>query len=213
MTRMFTTLLRQSGAALRLMLVMTVLLGVLYPLAVWGVSRVPGLQAKAEGSVVRVDGRPVGSQLIGVDLRAADPNRDPWFHTRPSAGSDGPLGPGDPSTSGASNLAADNPKLVGLVQQRKEIIAGREGVLVSQVPPDAVTASASGLDPAISPAYAYLQAARVARVNGLAPQVVRHLVDQHVQGRALGVLGEPTVNVLDLNLAVQNLAVPRLARH
>lgn len=203
---MVTTLLRQTGAALRLMLVMTVLLGVLYPLAVWGVSRAPGLRAKAEGSVVSVDGRAVGSRLIGVDLGAADPNHDPWFHTRPSASSDGPLGPGDPATSGASNLAADNPKLVDLVARRKEVIAGREGVAPSRVPPDAVTASGSGLDPAISPAYAYLQAARVARVNGLAPQVVRELVGRYVQGRALGVLGEPTVNVLDLNLAVHRLA-------
>lgn len=206
MIQVFTTLLRQAGAALRLMLVLTVLLGVLYPLGVWAVSRLPGLHDKAEGSLVELNGRVVGSRLIGVDLTATDPNNDPWFHTRPSASASGPLGPGDPSTSGASNLAADNPKLVGLVAQRKAIIAGREGVAPSRVPPDAVTASGSGLDPAISPAYAYLQAPRVARTNGLPAQVVRHLVDQQVQGRALGVLGEPTVNVLELNLAVHRLA-------
>jgi K+-transporting ATPase ATPase C chain len=204
--QVFTTLLRQAGAALRLMLVLTVLLGVLYPLGVWGVSRLPGLHDKAEGSLVELNGRVVGSRLIGVDLTATDPNNDPWFHTRPSASASGPLGPGDPSTSGASNLAADNPKLVGLVAQRRAIIAGREGVPPSRVPPDAVTASGSGLDPAISPAYAYLQAPRVARTNGLPAQVVRQLVDQQVQGRALGVLGEPTVNVLELNLAVHRLA-------
>lgn len=206
MIQVFTTLLRQAGAALRLMLVLTVLLGVLYPLGVWGVSRLPGLHDKAEGSLVELNGRVVGSRLIGVDLTATDPNNDPWFHTRPSASASGPLGPGDPSTSGASNLAADNPKLVGLVAQRRAIIAGREGVPPSRVPPDAVTASGSGLDPAISPAYAYLQAPRVARTNGLPAQVVRQLVDQQVQGRALGVLGEPTVNVLELNLAVHRLA-------
>jgi K+-transporting ATPase ATPase C chain len=201
----FTNVLRQTGAGLRLMLVLTVLTGVLYPLAVWAVSRVPGLQNKAEGSIVYVNGQAVGSQEIGVDLTASDPKHDPWFHGRPSAGSSDPLGPGDPSTSGASNLAADNPKLVQLVQQRKAAIAAREGVTPDQVPADAVTASASGLDPDISPAYAYLQVVRVARENGLSEQQVRQIVDQYAQGRGLGVLGEPTVNVLDLNLAVHQL--------
>ncbi|HET6503488.1 MAG TPA: potassium-transporting ATPase subunit C [Amycolatopsis sp.] len=201
----FTNLVRQSGAALRLMLVLTVITGVIYPLAVWAVSRAPGLESKAEGSIVYVNGQAVGSQEIGVDLTASDPNHDPWFHTRPSALSSDPLGPGDPSTSGASNLSADNPKLVQLVQERKDEIAKREGVSPSQVPPDAVTASASGLDPDISPAYAYLQVARVARNNGLTDAQVRQIVDQHVQGRALGVLGEPVVDVLDLNVAVQQL--------
>jgi K+-transporting ATPase ATPase C chain len=203
-----SNIFRQTGVALRLMLVLTVLLGVAYPLAVWAVSRIPGLESKAEGSVVSVDGRPVGSSLIGVDLTPADPDHDPYFHTRPSAIASDPLGPGDPSTSAASNLAADNPKLVQLVQRRKEAIARREGVAPDQIPPDAVTASASGLDPAISPAYAYLQVARVARENGLSQQQVRQIVDDQVQGRGLGVLGEPTVNVLDLNLAVHRLIHP-----
>jgi K+-transporting ATPase ATPase C chain len=201
----FTNILRQSGAGLRLMLVLTVLTGVLYPLAVWAVSRVPGLENKAEGSIVYVNGQAVGSEEIGVDLTASDPNHDPWFHNRPSAGSSDPLGPGDPSTSGASNLSADHPKLVQLVQERKAAIAKREAVSPDQVPPDAVTASASGLDPDISPAYAYLQVPRVARENGLSEQQVRQIVDQQVQGRGLGVLGEPTVDVLDLNLAVHQL--------
>jgi potassium-transporting ATPase KdpC subunit len=201
--RWFASLLRQASAGLRLMLVFTILTGVLYPLAVWGISRVPGLQDKAEGSIVRVDGHPVGSELIGTDLTAPDPNHDPWFHTRPSASASDPLGPGDPSTSGGSNLAADNPKLIELVHQRKTAIAQREGVPEQQVPADAVTASASGLDPAISPAYAYLQVPRVARENHLTDQQVRHLVDQQLHGRALGVLGEPTVHVLDLNLALR----------
>lgn len=201
----FSTALRQTGAGLRLMLVMTVLTGMLYPLAVWGVSRLPGLESKAEGSIVYSGGRAVGSEEIGVDLTATDPNHDPWFHTRPSGTASDPLGVGDPSTSGASNLASDNPKLVQLVQQRKAAIAAREGVSPDQVPPDAVTASASGLDPAISPAYADLQVARVARVNGLSDQQVRQIVDDHISGRGAGVLGEPTVNVLDLNLAIRQL--------
>ncbi|WP_027941862.1 K(+)-transporting ATPase subunit C [Amycolatopsis taiwanensis] len=203
-----SNMVRQAGAGLRLMLVLTVLAGVLYPLAVWSVSRLPGLENKAEGSIVYVNGQPVGSAEIGVDLTPADPRHDPWFHTRPSGTAGEPLGPGDPSTSGASNLAADNPKLVQLVQERRDAIAQREGVPADQVPPDAVTASASGLDPAISPAYAYLQISRVARENGLSEQQVRQLVDGQVQGRALGVLGEPTVNVLALNVAVQQLVHP-----
>ncbi len=111
----FSTTLRQAWAGLKLLLVLTVLTGILYPLAVWGVSRLPGLQGNAEGSIVSVNGQPVGSERIGVDLTAADPAHDPWFHTRPSATASDPLGPGDPSTSGASNLAADNPKQVQLV--------------------------------------------------------------------------------------------------
>lgn len=201
-----STVLRQTGAGLRLMLVLTVLLGALYPLAVWSISRLPGLENKAEGSIVYVNGQPVGSAEIGVDPTPADPQHDPWFHNRPSGTT--PLGPGDPSTSGGSNLAAGNPNLVQLVQERKNAIAQREGVAPDQVPPDAVTASGSGLDPAISPAYAYLQIPRVARENGLSEPQVRQLVDDQVQGRALGVLGEPTVNVLVLNVAVQHLAHP-----
>lgn len=198
----FSNALRQTGAGLRLLLVLTVITGLLYPGAVWAVAHVPGLESKAEGSVVSVNGQAVGSALIGVDLAAADPNHDPWFHTRPSATAGDPLGPGDPSTSAASNLSADNPKLRDLVQTRREAIARREGVTLDQVPPDAVTASASSVDPAISPAYASLQVPRVARENGLSEAAVRQLVDDHVDGRALGVLGEPTVTVLELNVAV-----------
>jgi potassium-transporting ATPase KdpC subunit len=201
----FSPALRQTGAGLRLLLVLTVITGVLYPGAVWAVAHVPGLDSKAEGSVVTVDGQAVGSALIGVDLVAVDPHHDPWFHTRPSATASDPLGPGDPSTSAASNLAADNPELVRLVQTRKEAIAEREGVTPDRVPPDAVTASASSVDPGISPAYAYLQVPRVARENGLSEAQVHRIVDAQVDGRGLGVLGEPTVTVLDLNIAVQRL--------
>ncbi len=199
---MLTTLLRQSAAGLRVLLVMTVLLGLAYPFAIYGVSRIPGLHARAEGSLVEVDGRVVGSELIGIDsVSPAGP--DPYFHTRPSASAEGVLGPGDPSVSGGSNLAGDSPDLLDAVTQRRRLIAAREGVVPADVPPDAVTAPASGMDPHISPAYAQLQVPRVARATGLPESEVRALVAAHTTGRTLGFLGEPTVNVLALNLAVQ----------
>ncbi|MCT2584763.1 potassium-transporting ATPase subunit C [Actinophytocola gossypii] len=197
------TLLAQTRAGLRALLVLTVLVGVLYPLGIWLVSRVPGLHDNAEGSVVVRDGRAVGSAHIGIDPVPADPDADPWFHTRPSAGSSGPLGPGDPAASGGSNKGQSDPDLTALVNERKDLIAVREGVPRDRVPPDAVTASASGLDPHISPAYAELQVPRVARVTGLSEDRVRALVAEHTSDRVLWFLGEPAVNVLALNLAVQ----------
>ena len=196
-------LVKQSLAGLRILLVLTVLTGVLYPLAVWTIGRVPGLQANAEGSVITRDGQAVGSELIGVDLVASDPANDPWFHNRPSALAKDPLGPGDPSSSLASNKSAVNEDYDAVVAERRDAIAAREGVASEQVPADAVTASASGLDPQISPAYAELQVARVARVTGLSADKVRELVKDNTTGRGLGVLGDPAVNVLELNLAVQ----------
>jgi K+-transporting ATPase ATPase C chain len=206
-----TSLGKQTLAALRVLVVLTVLTGILYPLGVWVVSRIPGLQGNAEGSVVQVDGRNVGSDLIGIDPVANDPANDPWFHNRPSAialdrdgdGSPDNLGPADPSISAGSSKGAFDEDLVAAVQERRKLIAEREGVRESEVPADAVTASASGLDPHISPAYAELQVARVARVSGLSEDEVRALVEEHTDGRGLGVLGEPGVNVLELNLAVQ----------
>jgi potassium-transporting ATPase KdpC subunit len=195
---MLTSLLRQSGAALRMLLVATVVLGLVYPLAVWGVSRLPGLAGPAEGSLIGTQ----GSALIGVDPVPTDPNADPYFHTRPSASAKDALGPGDPSTSGGSNQGGFSDKLLEQVQQRRAAIAAREGVDPAAVPADAVTASASGVDPDISPAYADLQVARVARVTGLPVDRVRTLVADATDGRSLGFLGEPTVDVTELNLAV-----------
>jgi K+-transporting ATPase ATPase C chain len=192
------SLLKQSFAGLRVLLVLTVLTGILYPLGVWAISRIPGLAGNAEGSVVTVNGTAVGSDLIGIDPVAKDPNHDPWFHTRPSAAANS-------ATSGASNMGGDNPELVKNIQERKDTVAKREGVDPSQVPADAVTASASGLDPQISPAYAALQVPRVARETGLSQAEVRELVAENTDGRGLGFLGEPGVNVLKLNLAVQVL--------
>ncbi len=192
------SLVKQTAAGLRVLLVLTVLLGVLYPLSVWAVSRLPGLRANAEGSQVTVDGQVVGSDLIGIDPVAADPDHDPWFHSRPSATD-------DPAVSGGSNKGAFDEDLVAAVRERRDTVAHREGVDPSAVPADAVTASASGLDPHISPAYAELQVPRVARENGVSEQEVRALVEEHTDGRGMGVLGEPGVNVLELNVAVTRL--------
>ncbi len=196
-------LLKQTWAGLRLLLAMTVLLGIVYPLGVWAVSRVPGLQGHAEGSVVTQNGQAVGSSLIGIDPVAADPARDPWFHNRPSASSKDVLGPGDPSTSGPSNKGPYNEDLAKAIAQRRALIAQREGVTPAEVPADAVTASGSGLDPAISVAYADLQVLRVARNTGLSEEKVRQLVADNTSGNGIGV---PGVNVLRLNLAVHSAA-------
>lgn len=189
-------LIKQSLAGLRVLLVLTVITGILYPFGIWAVSRIPGLHGNAEGSVITVNGQAVGSELIGVDPVAKDPAHDPWFHNRPSAITDS-------TTSGGSNKGAFDESLVKAIQDRKNAIAQREGVDPSRVPADAVTASGSGLDPAISPAYAELQAPRVARENNLPLDTVKALIENNTTGRGLGFLGDPTVNVLRLNLAVQ----------
>ena len=183
--------LRQSLAGLRLLLVLTVVLGLAYPMAVYGVGRL--VPDRADGSMLTVDGSVVGSRLIGQAF-----DGDEWFLPRPSVAGDGY----DPLASGASNLGPENPDLLATVTERKRAVADREGVDTSAVPPDAVTASGSGLDPDISPEYARLQVERVARVRGLDPAAVGGLVDDHVQGRDLGFLGEPHVNVLELNAAL-----------
>jgi len=210
-----SALLRQTWAGVKILLVLTVVTGILYPLSVWAVSRVPGLESRAEGSVVTYNGQPVGSSLIGtnpVDPNAKnDPTNDRYFHTRPSeqasdfsASDKAKLGLGDidPSSSGASNKGQDDDTLYAQIAARKALIAKREGVSPDQVPPDAVTASASGLDPAISVAYANLQVARVARVNHLSDAQVRQIVNDNTKQPPLGVLGDTTVNVMALNLAV-----------
>ena len=200
---MLTAFRRQAATGLRALLVLTVLAGIAYPLVTFGAAHLPGLANRAEGSVVyRADGTPAGSSLIGIDPVAKDAGADPYFHTRPAASAKDVLGPADTSTSGGSNKGTFDQKLLGAIDQRKQQVAAREGVAQSAVPPDAVTASASGLDPDISPAYAALQTARVARVTGLPLARVQDLVAQATDGRVLGFLGEPTVNVTDLNVAV-----------
>lgn len=200
---MLTLFTRQAGAALRMLLVATVVLGLAYPLSVWAVAHVPGLASRAEGSVVHgADGTPAGSALIGIDPVPADPANDPYFHTRPSASAQDVLGPGDPSTSGGSNKGGFDEDLLAAVEQRRDAIAAREGVAPDQVPPDAVTASSSGVDPHISPEYAQLQVPRVARATGLPDERVQELVAANTQHAVLGIFGADGVNVTELNLAV-----------
>lgn len=275
-------LLRQHTAALRALLVLTVLLGIGYPVFIWLVAQVPGLRDNANGSIIEVDGKPMGSSLIGQLYTDADGNPLPqYFQGRPSAAGDGY----DPLSTSASNLGPesivdvpDKPSLLtqvctrsiavgeldgvsgarpfcteqgvgavlsvigprdarGVVAEPTRVVSVNEacpgtpflatyrGVTVEcaqpgadhsvgqlvpvhgpaidpQVPADAVTASGSGLDPHISPAYAALQIDRVAAARGISPERVRSLVAEHTDGRTLGFMGEPRVNVLQLNLAL-----------
>lgn len=276
------TLLRQHAAALRALLVLTVILGLVYPALIWLIAQLPGLRDKADGSLIEASGKPLGSSLIGQSF--TEPQ---YFQGRPSAAGDGY----DPLSSGASNLGPedvvdtpDRPSLLTQVCERSRTVARFEGLpdgagarpfctaggvgavlsvlgprdgsgrvthptrVVSvneqcattlrpfldtyagvrvdcaepdvdysagqivpvrgdapgtpQVPADAVTASGSGLDPDISPEYAYLQVNRVAEARGMSREAVRALVAAHTEGRALGFLGEPRVNVLELNVAL-----------
>ncbi len=284
----FSNLVRQHAAALRALLVLTAILGIGYPVFIWLVAQLPGLRDKADGSLIEVDGKVVGSSLIGQSFTDADGNALPqYFQSRPSAAGDGY----DPMSSGASNLGPesivdgpDKPSLLTLVCSRSvavgeldnvdgarpfctsggvgavlSVIGPRdthgnvihptrvvsvnepcdttktpflntyEGVRVEcakpgedyamglivpirgsapadpQVPADAVTASGSGLDPHISPAYADLQVNRVAKARDLNPELVRALVARHTEGRTLGFFGEPRVNVLELNIDLDAL--------
>lgn len=201
---------RQYVAGLRLLAVLTVVLGLLYPLAVTGIAQLPGLNSRAGGSLVEgPSGAVVGSSLLGQGFVDADgaPLRQ-WFQPRPSAAGRGGW---DGASSGASNLGPDDPDLVWSITGRKAAVAAFDSVpghevTPAQVPADAVTASGSGLDPDISPAYARQQAYRVAAARGLDPARVLALVEGQVEGRVLGFLGEERVNVLRLNLALERLA-------
>ncbi|MGW2327960.1 potassium-transporting ATPase subunit KdpC [Streptomyces sp. NPDC001700] len=204
---------RLAGAALRALLALTVLCGVLYPLAVTGIAQA-AFPHRANGSEVRADGRTVGSSLIGqtytLDRKDKDGNPLPdpaYFQPRPSAAGTNTVNTQYKITvSGGSNLAADSTVLRDAVKDRRAQIAAFNGVPPAAVPPDAVTASASGVDPDISPAYADLQVTRVAQANGLPRAEVARLVEAHTDGRQLGFLGEPHVNVLELNIALKQLA-------
>lgn len=284
----FSNVLRQHAAALRALLVLTVILGIGYPVFIWLVAQIPGLRDKADGSLIELNGKPVGSSLIGQSFTDADGNPLPrYFQSRPSMAGDGY----DPMATSASNLGPesvvdqpDKPSLLTQVCSRSAAVGELDGVdgarpfctgdgvgavlsvigprdargnvihptqVVSvnepcdatktpflntyegvrvecaktgqdysaglivpirgsapadpQVPADAVTASGSGLDPHISPAYADLQVNRVAKARGLNPDLVRSMVAQHTDGRTLGFFGEPRVNVLELNIALDSL--------
>ncbi|MEE1770892.1 potassium-transporting ATPase subunit KdpC [Streptomyces sp. JV185] len=194
--------LQHHLTALRILLVLTAITGIAYPLLVTGISQA-ALSHQANGSLLTTNGTPVASSLIGQNFSLPKKNPrdgtetlrpDPkWFQPRPSAGGY------DPTVSGASNLGPNNTDLIRTVKDRRAAVAAFDGVRPASVPADAVTASGSGLDPAISPAYAYEQVDRVAKARRLAPTEVKALVDRHVQGRVLGFLGQERVNVIELN--------------
>ena len=189
------TAARTTGVAVRAMLILTLVLGVGYTLLVTGIGQLL-LPWQANGSPLP-DER--GSSLIGQSFTDADGEALPqYFQSRPSAAGDGYDGAG----SSGSNLGPENADLVASIEERKAAIAEREGVDPSQVPADAVTASASGLDPHISVAYALLQVPRVAEARGLSAQEVRDIVESRIQGRDLGFLGAERINVAELNLAL-----------
>ena len=193
---------RQYWVALRALLIFTVVLGVAYPLAVTGIGQLT-LPAQANGSTVTAQGKVVGSSLIGQSFTDKKGNPLPkWFQSRPSAAGDGY----DGGASSGSNLGPNNPDLVKSIDERAKVIEKVDGVSAGQIPPDALTASGSGLDPHISPAYALLQVDAVAKARGISADRVRALVEKHVQQRDLGYLGEPTVNVLQLNIALEAMA-------
>jgi len=197
------TTARTIGVAVRAMLVFTLTLGVGYTLVVTGIAQL-ALPWQANGSPVHdAAGDTVGSALIGQPFTDLDGSaRTEYFQSRPSAAGDGY----DAGASSGSNLGPENADLIAAVQARRAAVAELEGVAPSEVPADAVTASGSGLDPHISPAYALLQVPRVAAARGLGESEVRSLVEAHIEQRDLGYLGEPRVNVVELNLALDALA-------
>lgn len=196
--------LRQYWVAIRAMLVFTAALGIAYPLVITGIGQL-AFNSQANGSKISADaaaGLPAGSGTTGSSLIGqsfTDKNGMPltqWFQSRPSAAGTGY----DANDSSPSNLGPNNPKLVTEIEQRKSVIEKTYGVTAAQIPADAVTASGSGLDPAISIAYADLQIAKVAETRGLGQVSVRALVERNTHGRSLGYLGQPYVNVVQLNL-------------
>jgi potassium-transporting ATPase KdpC subunit len=218
MNNSVTNTVRLLWAGLRALLVLTVVTGVIYPLAVTGIAQglFPG---KANGSEIKADGKVVGSSLIGqsynLPLKKGQetPERDlKWFQGRPQNG----LGSNSVNTqyklilSGATNRSADNKELIDWVTAAKKAVIEDNSVngytvKPSDVPADAVTSSGSGLDPDISPRYADLQVHRIAEKNGLSVAQVQKLVDDHTESRTLGFIGEPRVNVLELNIALKEL--------
>ncbi len=200
---------RQLLPAIISMIFFTLLLGVGFPLLVTGIGQVV-FKDKANGSLVQVDGKDVGSSLVGQSF--TDKQGDPiprYFQSRPSsaAGADGTTEAGyDPTLSSGSNLGPTNPDLLAAVAQRAKDYRELNGLAAgAEVPVDAVTASGSGLDSDISVANARLQAKRVADERGLSEQQVLAQIDEHTSDRTLGILGEKTVNVLELNLALDRL--------
>jgi K+-transporting ATPase ATPase C chain len=195
---------RQLIAALRGLLIFTVICGIIYPLVVFGIAQA-AFHKQANGSLVTFRGRTVGSSLLCQEFTDAKGNPLPqYFQPRPSAATSGATNDYgcDAVYSAASNLGPNNPVLIKMVRQRQKQIAAFDHVPVSKIPPDAVTASGSGLDPDISPQYAAIQVNRVAAARHISPAQVEALVRQYTSGRQLGFLGEPVVTVLLLNIAL-----------
>ncbi|MFJ4793230.1 potassium-transporting ATPase subunit KdpC [Kitasatospora purpeofusca] len=203
MSKPLPTAVRTHLTALRALLVLTVLLGIAYPLLVTGISQL-AFADKANGSIVEVDGKAAGSSLLGQNFNLPkqnpdDPDEAPrpdpqWFQPRPGAY--------DPKASGASNLGPNSEDLAKNIEDRRQAVAAFDGVAPASVPVDALTASGSGLDPHISTAYAQEQVERVAKARNLPVDTVRKLVDKNTDGRPLGFLGQPGVNVVLLNKAL-----------
>ncbi|MFG2479681.1 potassium-transporting ATPase subunit C [Streptomyces fagopyri] len=219
MNNSVTNTARLLWAGLRALLVLTVVCGVIYPLAITGVAQ--GLfHDKANGSEISANGKVVGSSLIGqsynLPLKKGQETPEPdlkWFQPRPANG----LGTNSVNTqyklilSGATNRSGDNKDLIDWVTAAKKAVIKDNSVngytvRPSDVPADAVTSSGSGLDPDISPQYADIQVHRIAEKNGLSVAQVQKLVDEHTDSRTLGFIGEPRVNVLELNVALEALA-------
>src|ERR1700691_4748125 len=199
--------IRQYIAAFRMLLVFTVICGIAYPVVMWGVAQA-AFRNQAEGSVVTYKGQVVGSSLLCQEFVNAKGDPLPqYFQPRPSSATSGDATDYgcDPGFSAAANLSASNPALVTDVKQLQAQIAAFDHVKVSQIPPDAVTSSGSGLDPDISPQNADIQENRVAQARGLSVAVVKSLVAKNTHGRDLGFLGEPVVDVLTLNIALDEL--------
>lgn len=200
------TATRRYGVAFRAMLVFTAVLGLAYPLTITLIGQL-ALPAQANGSLVTAETETAGTETAGSTLIGqsfTDEEGTPlpeWFQPRPSAAGDGY----DAAASSGSNWGPENPDLIQAITERTKAIETSDGARAEQIPADALTASASGLDPHISPAYARLQVSRVAQERGLPEAFVRALVESNIQGRDLGYLGDPTVNVLELNIALAGL--------
>lgn len=178
-------------------LILAVITGIIYPLAVTGVAQLV-FKEKANGSLIQIEGQTTGSKLIGQNF-----SRPEYFHSRPSAaGKEGY----DASSSSGTNLGPTNRKLIENIKKNiDKTLAENPGIPKEQIPVDLVTASASGLDPHISPAAAIVQIPRVAKARNLNEANVKKLVNENIQGRQFGIFGEPRVNVLMLNIALDNL--------
>jgi K+-transporting ATPase ATPase C chain len=191
---------QQLGTGFKMMLVLTVLTGLLYPGVVTGLCQV-FFPARANGSLIVANGHVIGSELIGQNFK-----RPEYFQPRPSAaGNDGY----DPMASGASNLGPTSQKLADRVKDSVASFRKNNPDYTGPIPADLVTSSGSGLDPDISPASAEAQAARIAKARGIPVDQVRNLIAGHTRGRDLGFMGDPRVNVLEINLALDQAAPPR----